>query len=237
MNKDYFSLSISKVAAVVFLCTSVYFGIDAYKARHPKPTPPPCPVSYNYSDGDAVGVINYETAQALSENYNKSKSPINGITEDGQRVLQEDSRSVWFSLERLKNFIWHIEDRNCKNPCKRTLGLRIYFGRYPDLTVTNNSYLGLEGLPKEYSNRHTLFMVPTYEDKDGNNRDFYPLDTDCKTPTLASAPTEYYGPADLNLIRHKITPFIFLFDMAPAPGGSQNHGGLIPPGSAAGTSF
>jgi len=76
----------------------------------------------------------------------------------------QDSRSVWFSLADLQNFISEFQQSGNQN----TLGVRIYFGEYSaDLVAKckgNAQYTGL----------HTLVMVPTILGQDGFNHDFDP---------------------------------------------------------------
>ena len=225
------------------LATTVLFatlsGYLYYKLIRPPAPAKICPVSYDYSNGDSVGIINYETAEALANNYKNDSAKAfistQGKSGVGKFIFEGDAKSVWFSLDRLKNFIWHIENQNCANGCNDTLGLRIYFAKYPDLI--NTSYEGLADVPKNYSNHHTLFMVPTYKDKDNYDRDFYP-GTSCRTP-LKSSPTHKGTGIDPNEDIHDPTPYIFLFDLSGATSisNSQNHGGLIPPGSSTGTGF
>jgi hypothetical protein len=217
-------------------------GYLTYRLLSPPPTlvntPPPktcASLPYDYSNGDSVGIINYETAQLLAKNYNDTKRGIVAYNIK-EKAYQpgEDSRNIWFSLDRLKNFIWHIENQNCKNGCTDSLGLRIYFGRYPSLDrYEATTEKGLDSVPKEYSNRLTLFMVPTYKDKPDNfYHDFYPPGKECRT-SFANSPSQING----ELVSHDITPQIFLFDVSGGTKESQNHGGLIPPGNPTGSSF
>ena len=148
---------------------------------------------------------------------------------------EEDTKSVWFSLDRLKNFIWHIEEQNCANGCNDSLGLRIYFAKYPDLTAPAQAeFLDLIGVPKAYSNHHTLFMVPTYKNEKMENVDFFPGGKTCRL-TFEQSPTVTRNlGGDINITVHPPTGYIFLTGTAED---AQNHGGLIPPGDPAGTSF
>lgn len=205
-----------------------------------KPHDPVCPtLKYDYSNADFEGIINYETAQAMANNYksDKAKSFISTDAQTGTNafVAEEDARSVWFSLDRLKNFIWHIENQNCNKGCKDSLGLRIYYAKYPDFNDPSQpGLLGLDNVPKSYAKHHTLFMVPTYKSENGVNVDFYPAGV-CRAP-IASSPTHTVAPENISIV-HDISPYIFLFDVSGGTGDPQNHGGLIPPGDAAGTAF
>jgi hypothetical protein len=102
-----------------------------------------------------------------------------------------NSRSVWFSLQKMKEFIHQIESKTCK--CPGNLGMRVYFGIYPpdgdwsgafkdDLDNNNNparpnfrqSILGRFG-SNLYANRNTVFMIPTIWNG-SKNVDFDPAD-------------------------------------------------------------
>jgi hypothetical protein len=233
---------------VLSLILSGYLGYKLYTVTHPPvtqiqkngpitPSAKPCPIRTDYSNADFEGIINYETATLLANNYKNDLWKANIWKQDKSPVAEfvdnPDARSVWFSLERLKNFIWHVEKQNCDSlGYNETLGMRIYFAKYPELNLTGGGWLGLDEVPKEYSNHHTLFMVPTYQNEKGNNVDFYPgicrasLD---KAPLMQLKDSvENYG------VQHAITQWIFLMGTGPD---SQNHGSLIPPGSPSGTSF
>lgn len=86
-------------------------------------------------------------------------------------AVLDDARSVHFSLNKLKSFIYDIENAICNrnSECKKVLGelgIRFYYAAY-DQTVGS------------YAGKHTLVLVPTYtkDFKDGNppqNVDFCP---------------------------------------------------------------
>ena len=234
-----FLLATTLLLAVVsgYLATRL-FNITRLKTP---PQPTVCPaLPYNYSTAGFEGVINYETAKALYTNYvnDDAKARISRKVKgrlDPFIEKEEDTKSVWFSLDRLKNFIWHIEEQNCANGCNDSLGMRIYFAKYPDLTDPGQTpLLGLIGLPQNYSNHHTLFMVPTYKDESGDNIDFYPGGKTCRTP-FDQSPLQTFPPgSEPIVIPHLPSPYIFLMGTTQD---AQNHGGLIPPGKPAGTSF
>jgi hypothetical protein len=247
MKKSNFFLI---ATSAILLGASAYLGYNVIDLKNQikvlakipaSPPAPICPVSYNYADGDSEGIINYETAQALANNYNKDKNnrllTVSNDKDTGV-TLVEDSKSVWFSLDRLKKFLWHIEKQNCENSCQDTLGLRIYFGKYPDLNnLTDKNLLGLEDVPKEYSNHHTLFMVPTYRNKDGYDYDFYPGGEGCRTPINKSPLMERKDFGETIVTFHAPTPYIVRLDGMGTSSNAQNHGNLIPPNDPTGTSF
>jgi hypothetical protein len=229
-NKIFIGISIVSVAVASYFGYKT-IGLRKELLKYENPDKHiGCPaLNYDYSKDPFEGIINYETAIGISENYKNDlyKSTIN----TGGKTLQNqdpDARSVWFSLDRLKNFIWHVEKANCDSGCNEaSLGLRIYFAKYPDLNNTN--YTGLKDVPKNYSNHHTLFMVPTYQNEKGYNVDFYPA-RGCRA-LFYKVPLNGIGEP---LPESDITPFLFLMGTGEE---AQNHGGLIPPGEETGTSF
>lgn len=92
-----------------------------------------------------VGTINYDKANELEELFKTSRSTI-----INNHLGYQDSREVWFSIDRLKKYIAYVESQ-AKKKNYDNLGLRIYFGTYPE----NN-----EG--KTFS---TVFLVPTCKNK------------------------------------------------------------------------
>lgn len=231
-----------KIISGVLLATSGLLGYKVYELRHKvtaleknQDVYKVCPTfSYDYSKKEPEGLINYEAAQALAENYNKDRGAIPTYNREGKVEIGQDSKSIWFSLERLKNYIWHVEKQGCENNCTDSLGLRICFARYPDLyTYNNSSAEGLNNIPKDYSNRHTVFMVPSYKNAStGVYHDFYPGGKGCTT-VAANVPGRYLGEFFVSYI----SPSIFLPDVSGPNGDSQNHGGLIPPGVSTGSGF
>ena len=239
--KTFFMKKFLTASSVILLATSVYLGYEVYKLRNTITALKKTNVlqtcssfNYDYSNGDSVGMINYEAAKLLHDAYNRNKKGIAVYNNDGALVPGEDSKSIWFSLDRLKNFIWQIEKQNCDSGCPDSLGLRIYFGRYPNLKgYKDGRDSGLANVKVDYSGRLTLFMVPTYWNSARSvYYDFLPLENNCKA--ALSTPSGRIGEFDYwNRSR-----FILLFDMSgPTGGDSQNHGGLIPPGNPEGTSF
>jgi hypothetical protein len=146
-----------------------------------------------------------------------------------------DANRIWFSLESLKNFIWKIEQEVCKRPCAKPLklGVRIYYARYPN----SMTHPELVGLPEEYANHHTLFIVPTYQDETNSNInwDFDPWHwgTDpCKPTTMAQllGPTSLIPPGKKSLIfTIKENQYYKSATGALVQMGIMNHGNMSPP--------
>ncbi len=145
---------------------------------------PPSPCSTCYASDCSVPFdgIDAGLAKLLVGNYRDHHLAV--INQNCVTVTpRQDSRSVWFSLDKVKRFIYQIESKACNmcNDEKPKLGIRIYFGEYPATAAEaggiNTDYLGL----------HTLLMVPTYDDG-VSNRDFDPayVNAGCRPAPLDS---------------------------------------------------
>lgn len=123
---------------------------------------------------DSEGMSN-DLIKALIDNYRQNQ--MNAINET---LGITDANSIWFDLPKLKNFINQIEHEATKiNPeCTlEDLGIRFYYAAYPK--IENWDIMESHPVPQEYSERHTLIMIPTLkkENEDGEiiNFDFNSL--------------------------------------------------------------
>jgi hypothetical protein len=139
-----------------------------------------CSTCYQYNDvGANHAQLDYNLLQTMALNYQYT---------NGAAASPNRTRSIWLSLDELKNFIYQIESKTCG--CDAKLGVRIYYGAYPDdnrwKNVFQNDLTGLRnsvmtkhhGSPTStannpYANINTLFMVPTIY-TGGKNVDFEP---------------------------------------------------------------
>lgn len=144
--------------------------------------------------------------------------------------MKDDAESVWFDLETIKEYIYHLE-MNAKNNNVSTndLGLRFYYASYPDTSW--NKYSDLSGLPITYKKRHTIIAVSTIR-RGGLDFDFdptNPLTYDAKLDTFDqySDPTTKFPVIGASSGGRSVNPRV----------GVQNHGSLIPPGDPSQTSF
>jgi hypothetical protein len=122
------------------------------------------------------GFISVETAKLLSQNYSRDMGK-NMVWEKGtDRSEEQDALCIWFDLLKMKRFITYVESSACGAGCGDSLklGIRFYYAKYPDKNTMEKTP-DLLGVPLEYANHHTLFMVPTYRDYAKNkNVDFDP---------------------------------------------------------------
>jgi len=161
--------------------------------------------------------------ESLNNPDNQSTMPIQLIQEmvDNYRNNQlnfinnnlgiTDSHSIWFCLDRVKEFIEQIEnhakqaDPQCPD---KDLGIRFYYAAYPEDSC--------DPIPEDYAKRHTLILIPTKKKEDGSGElldfDFNPFENHCDTDkqsVLAITATAELGRSAL----------------------AHNHGALIPPGT------
>jgi hypothetical protein len=151
------------------------------------------------------GTMSTDTIQELVDNYrNNQLSYIN------QNLGIDDAHSIWFDIETVKKFIEQIEyqarliDPSCPD---KNLGIRFYYAAYPQTPT--------DPIPEDYALRHTLVMIPTKKEDDGSgemlNYDFNPFESDSETDKdTALALTAGINRSAL----------------------AQNHGDIIPPGTA-----
>lgn len=149
--------------------------------------------------------------------------------------LEPDAHSIWFDLDTIKKFVYHIERNVAKNSTDtdNKLGLRIYYAAYPKLSEFTKPYnkdiafMATDTLKKQYATRHTLIMIPTIFNKNLNGDvDFNPLDVTTYNGYVSSVIKKE------NQIVHYQSPKYQPMVLATASSGdimARNHGNLIPP--------
>jgi hypothetical protein len=151
----------STLTVCILLASIVFFSCKDDRPKHE--CPPGCK---DYSNVQMKGIIDATVAYDIANAYkgDKNKSTIEGTGQD-------DATSIWFSLETLKQYIWKIEtelDKKKMNADSLGLGIRIYYGKYPDEETMRKL-----GFKPEYALHHTTFLVATYKGKK-NHIDFDP---------------------------------------------------------------
>ncbi len=158
-------------------------------------------------------------------------------------VVPADARAIWFDLETLKKFLYHLEhnvDKNYAEGANKKLGVRIYYSAYPDAKKMD-AFMAQQDDPTyqfdpAYANLHTLIMIPTITGKDGQNFDFNPLDKTTydgfsanNTRSLTTNPA--YSTLSLSATRETTNL------NSPNHTSARNHGMLSPPGMTMGFGF
>lgn len=121
------------------------------------------------------GVMSNELIKTLIKNYRT-----NHLSAINDSLGIQDAHSIWFDLPKLKNFIALIEQEAAKvNPkyAQEDLGIRFYYAAYPK--IENWAIMKSHPVPQEYSEKHTLVMVPTMKGKNAEGEfhdfDFNPI--------------------------------------------------------------
>ncbi|WP_445712083.1 hypothetical protein [Flavobacterium sp.] len=168
--------------------------------------------------------------------------------------IKDDAHSIWFDLETLKKFIYHVEkttiakatsdpDLKSLNITKEKLGIRIYYAAYPHFDSWKNhsdldDFSKIDGREK-YEHLHTVIMIPTLEISKGKMADFNPLDSDTYVSGLFDKPGYTFSlnnptPANSTIGLSGMQRSSTNQNMSTS---AQNHGGLIPPENPNGEGF
>lgn len=167
------------------------------------------------------------------------------------RSITDDARAIWFDLDTIKKFIYHIEKGVEKNAStsNNKLGIRLYYASYPEKSKWGkDQYSDLAGFltnPKtqNYEFKHTLVLLPTIN-VGGNDLDFNPFEKTTYTTGLpkyvkplndAQEPVEIDESAEAAVKVFAITSSSTSKENDPTPG--RNHGALYPPGNPSILSF
>jgi hypothetical protein len=159
----------------------------------------------------ATTTMNLDLVEEMVTNYRTRQ--LLSILTNTINPMTFDAQSVWFDLDSIKTFIATIESEVAKHPeyGLKDFGVRFYYTAYPkDELFDDLGYEQLADLPDNYEKLHTLIAVPTAV-INGVNSDFDPYD-----------PKTYDGTKPVG------TGITIM---------AENHGNLIPPGSASGTWF
>ncbi|WP_395066972.1 hypothetical protein [Flavobacterium sp.] len=130
---------------------------------------------------DLPPVLTSELVKSMVAKYDSVQ--LYNIENATSNAVPRDARAIWFDLETLKKFLYHIEHNVSKNYAlgqNKRIGVRIYYAAYPknermrDMSLTqadpNFTY------NTDYENLHTLVMIPTISGANGVNYDFNPID-------------------------------------------------------------
>lgn len=186
-------------------------------------------------DSLAMSTLNCDLIHTMVDNYNKNQLYFIEKDSSFRSSTGDDASSIWFDLETLKKYLYHIERiSRKKDPSLTTdkLGVRIYYATYPEeINPTRWPDLDPRINPgmREYGSLHTLIMIPTIE-RDGSARDFNPLDTATYAYGLAQLPS--YGAFATTPIPSLSGTSTHSRDI-----GARNHGILTPPGLPIGLGF
>lgn len=242
---------ISIALNVVLISIIVFIGCS--RQSHPSApiilshgTSDQCPACKSYAKDYEFEGISAIAAQKMSGKYKSENQLL-------FRNNTLDARSAWFSLETIKAFVYLIEKATCDSGCSDlNLGVRIYYAKYPTNNQDSLKLFDMAKLPESnYAEHHTIFMVPTYQDKNSPdiNWDFDPWHiggSPCEQPVTFDSLFRI-SPTILNQNNRSLilSPELRQLGMSAGKGGGflpptdfiKNHGGLIPPDPPQGTAF
>ncbi len=171
---------------ILFLTTAIFFGCDP-KDKIVEAECDHCP---NYSNQKFEGIpagLGYDMIKNYKTDHWDNYRVPNLRNQPITSTSPTDARSVWFSLDTLKKFIWNLEQDVCNNKCvnKNDLGLRFYYADYPDETTWAQMDNPISTDPVEaaktishknkYQYLHTVVITPTYYSTNAQmNVDFDP---------------------------------------------------------------
>lgn len=204
MNKFSFGLNLILISIICFSW-----------AKQKPVTPKSCnQVCMDYSNAGNYPLLNGNFLRNVTRNY-QSPGNSTGIPAPSAN----DANAVWFGLNDLKWFIWEIENKVCNNPCSKLttndLGIRIYYGRYPD-PATYQQLTGFK-LRSGYEGLHTVFMVPTFN-KGGNPDKHYDFLLNNQFVNKCEPATPPAGDVNFQIRA-----------LFPMTADGKNHGDLCPP--------
>jgi len=141
----------------------------------------------------------------------------------------DDANSIWFALDTIKAFIYHLENEGrAREITADRLGIRFYYSSYP-VTGAGSEYDDLKGIPENYEMLHTLIGVPTIN-REGLDYDFNPVDPDTYEFRMQDVTNNDYS--QLSTARTSVLAASRQTSGSSGTTGSQNHGTLIPPGAS-----
>lgn len=210
MKKALIALNLLLLVIILFLaCKNDKAEPTACEKIHAK----------SYEGQEMDGYLSVAQAKEISDAYDADVEKAY-ISMGGKMTNVPDAHRVWMSIDKLKQYIWQMEEVLCKQGCdldSMGLGLHFYLAKYPD-----SSKIKEYGVPAVYANHQTIFITATYKGKTANV-DFDPFNVGpekCKPTPLSELlknPKSNGGPIK-----------------AGEGGGVLNHGTLAPPPDGAG---
>lgn len=219
------------------LITALLTAGITYFILNPNPgittTPKNDSVCMNY-DNENMSTLDVDLVHTMVDTYKTNQ--LDFINTNSGSKTTNDAHSIWFDLETLKKFVYHIETISKKTETTITndkLGIRIYYAAYPEKKTWENKFEDLRDFTTDpekaqYGSLHTLVMVPTIEIGDGKMADFNPLDKNTYSNGLAGLKEYNYN--DGSPIPNS-NPTAALTS-STRNSGARNHGILIPPATA-----
>lgn len=203
----------------LILLIYVYYRSSSFVDKNVKECKQSC---YNY-ENEPIDEIPYEAMNTVMDNYRDRW---------GSKFDKKDTRWVWFPIEKIKHFVYLIEQTKCTNCLpKSTLGIRFYFIEYPDKLqldgMDDPSKNYFSNLSSNYYRKHNLLLVPTYENNEKKHIDF-----DIKSSKLNCKYITMNDVIERNKKGKKEKISFYMFSAAPGDATNpfaMNRGGMGPP--------
>ncbi len=119
---------------ITLIFISITFGFYIYKLPLRKTVQTQVHSSNYHSNTRLCSDYSSENINKLKVNliHNMTKGYKDNQLASIKRSQKDDAHSIWFDLETLKKFIYHIEYKSSlMNRGIKELGLRFYYSRYP----------------------------------------------------------------------------------------------------------
>lgn len=172
----------------------------------------------------------------MVQNYQQNQ--LQAIQTHTSKQVPNDAHAIWFELDTIKKFIYHIEKAVKSNGVSASkIGLRFYYASYPPNSTWTTQYPDLQGflrdsLTIQYGQKHTLVILPTIKQGDVIY-DFNPSDKS----TYDKGMPEY----DRKMFTKQVFALTTTAKSATVSSTSatdaRNHGVLFPPGNTTGEAF
>jgi hypothetical protein len=165
------TMSLKIVLALVLLTIVTTAGVVYFLMREGSENIVENSICLSYSK-DSVPTLQKGFIDDMKGNYYNNQLSILKNPNNQSRTNLEggDTQSIWFDLEKLKKFIYHIENKaKQSNISSESLGIRMHFITYPTNDNWQN-YTDLNGFDKEeiYRSRMSLILVPTKKIEEKN---------------------------------------------------------------------
>lgn len=227
--KTTFYLS-AAVATLLFAGTACQSGSDkkvegtndsATSAANPLMETTAAPTTFKHTipvDAMREMINTYETERvAVFNNTALRKSR-------GERFT--DSKNGWVSLEDLISFVEEVKASGKKSGLDiKDIGVRFYFTVYPEQKEGESAYF--KGIEKEYRNKQTFLLLPTYHDNSSNTEKDILSSQQTASKARNSAGSESTGAAPTNDAAN--AGGTQYFSAAAGSGVALNHMALCPP--------
>ncbi len=221
------------VAAISALLTYLIFGTTTDPVT---PEPDSKEICMDY-DAKNMSTLDADLIHVMTQGYETNQ--LDYIQSKSGTIAPSDAKAIWFDLETLKRYLYHIEKKSQKvdgTITDKNLGVRFYYATYPSKdTIMKYDFKDLKDpsgnlLFSDYEGLHTLVMIPTITIGD-KILDFNPLDESTFREGFSQKSNYAYRPGQ-NIPNNQTGALAGTRDMS-----GQNHGTLYPPGPTLGMGF